>query len=256
MKICGDYHLHTFASDGRCSIFAHAKRAEELGIREIAITDHSFASTIFHMTLRKWKKQKQCIEKLDCKAKVLHGIEANLVNPQGDIDVPSQVIKECDVLIVGFHRYIGFCGEKRGGYNRKWLFENGFCSQKKRESLIETNTKAYLAAMDKFPVDVIVHLNHRALVDVRKVCEYAAQKGVYIELNEKHIDKLEDFAADMIASGVNFIVGTDAHDTKKLGKITKTEAFVEKYGVPKERIFGIDGAKPTFKNKVNRREEK
>ena len=70
MKIYGDYHTHTFASDGRCSIFAHAKKADELGLYEIAVTDHGFASTIFHMTLRKWQKQKRQIA--DLKSKVIH----------------------------------------------------------------------------------------------------------------------------------------------------------------------------------------
>ena len=115
MKFCCDYHLHTFASDGRCSILSHAKKADEIGLEQIAITDHSFSSTIFHLTKRKWQKQKKQINDLDCKAKVLHGVEANLVNTSGDIDVPDDVIKEADVLIVGFHRYIGCRGEKRGG---------------------------------------------------------------------------------------------------------------------------------------------
>lgn len=249
MKIYGDYHTHTFASDGRCPIFAHAKKADELGLGEIAVTDHGFASTIFHMTLRKWQKQKRQIANLKSKVNVLHGIEANLVNEKGDIDAPCEVIKDADVLIVGFHRYIGFCGEKRGGYDRKWLFENGFCSQKKRESLIDKNTRAYLLAMDKFPVDVIAHLNHRALVDVKTVCEKAQERGVYVELNEKHLNALERYAKDMIDSGVNFVVGTDAHDTKKLGKTSKIEDFIAKYDVPRDRVFGIDGKKPTFKDK-------
>lgn len=103
--------------------------------------------------------------------------------------------------------------------------------------------------MDKFPVDVIAHLNHRALVDVKTVCEKAQERGVCVELNEKHLDALERYAKDMIDSGVNFVVGTDAHDTKKLGKTSKIEDFIAKYDVPRDRVFGIDGKKPTFKDK-------
>ena len=254
MRVCCDYHLHTFASDGRCSVLSHAKKADEIGLEQIAITDHSFASTIFHMTSGKWQKQKAEMARLDCKAKVLHGIEANLVNERGDIDVPSEVIRDADVLTVGFHRYIGFCGEKRGGYSRKWLVENGFCKKKTRQKLIDANTRAYIDAMDKFPIDVIAHLNHRALVDVRKVCDKATEKSVYIELNEKHLDALENCIDAMIQSGVNFIIGSDAHDTKKTGKFAKTEAFIKAHGVPLERVFGIDGRVATFKNKRDWRE--
>ena len=104
MKIYGDYHTHTYASDGRATLKRQATAASLLGIREIAVTDHSFASTIFHMTRRKFEKQKEEAQSLDLPVKVLCGIEANLVNPQGDIDVPSDVIRECDVLVIGFHR--------------------------------------------------------------------------------------------------------------------------------------------------------
>ncbi len=256
MEIYGDYHTHTFASDGRCSIFARAKRADELGLEEFAVSDHSFGSTIFHMTKCKWARQKRQIASLKCKARVLHGIEANLVGEQGDCDVPSDVIRDCDLLIVGFHRFIGFCGEKRGGYSRKWLFENGFCSKSKREKLVKVNTRAYLAVMDKFPVDVIAHLNHRALVDVKAVCLKAKEKNVYIELNEKHLDQLAPYAKDLVESGVNFIVGTDAHDVKKTGKFDKTIAFLLEHNIPLERVFGINSNKPTFKDKTDWKEGK
>ena len=86
-------------------------------------------------------------------------------------------------------------------------------------------------------------------MDVERVCEEAKKQGVYIELNEKHLDALERSVATLVESGVNFIVGTDAHDTKKLGKMDKIAAFIEKYDLPRERVFGIDGRKPTFKDK-------
>lgn len=249
MKIVADYHMHTNASDGRCKVGDLVERAEAMGLLQIAITDHSFASTIFHMTREKIERQQKKIASQKSCVRVLGGIEANLTNAQGDIDVPSDVIKELDVLIVGYHRFIGTKGEKRGGYDRRWLFENGFCSKKARQKLIECNTQAYIDAMRKFPIDIIAHLNHRALVDVKRVCDEAQKQGVYIELNEKHIDTFCESAKDMIDSGVNFIIGTDAHSAKKVGKIDKIVDFIEKNNIPLERVYGIDGRLPRLKNK-------
>lgn len=249
MKIVADYHMHTSASDGRCEVGDLVKSAEARGLLQIAITDHSFASTIFHMTRRKLKRQQKEIASQKSGVRVLCGIEANLTNAQGDIDVPEDVIKELDVLIVGYHRFIGTKGEKRGGYDRRLLFANGFCSKKARQKLIELNTQAYINAMRKFPIDIVAHLNHRALVDVKKVCDEAQKQGVYIELNEKHIDTLFEGVQDMIDSGVNFIVGTDAHSAKKVGKMDKVLEFIEMNNIPLERVYGIDGKMPRFKNK-------
>lgn len=249
MKIVADYHMHTNASDGRCKVGDLVERAEAMGLLQIAITDHSFASTIFHMTRGKIERQQKEIASQKSCVNVLGGIEANLTNAQGDIDVPCDVIKELDVLIVGYHRFIGFKGEKRGGYDRGWLFANGFCSKKARQKLIERNTQAYINAMRKFPIDIIAHLNHRALVDVKRLCDEAQRQGVYIELNEKHIDTLCESAKDMIDSRVNFIIGTDAHSAKKVGKTDKIVDFIEKNNIPLERVYGIDGRLPRLKNK-------
>ena len=70
-----------------------------------------------------------------------------------------------------------------------------------------------------------------------------------MELNEKHIDALEEFADDLRDSGVNFIVGTDAHDTRKTGKIEKIIDFIQRHGIDEKRVFGINGNAPEFKDK-------
>lgn len=252
MKFCCDYHLHTKASDGRCTVLSHVESARQKGLEEIAITDHSFASTIFHMSKNKFDKQNSIVKSVK-DVVVLQGIEGNLLNTNGDIDVPEDVLERLDVLIVGFHRYIGFHTTK-GRAQRSWIFLNGFASKKRREKLVEENTKAYILAMQKYPVDVITHLNHRAPVDVKRVCEAARDSGVYIELNEKHVDTLSDCAQDMIDSGVNFIVGTDAHDYKKTGKFDRVAEFIKRCGIPEERVYGIDGRRAKFKEKGGKKE--
>ena len=249
MKICGDYHLHTTASDGRCSILAHAKRADEAGLDEIAITDHGFASTFFHVTRKKFDEQERQISALDCKVRVLHGVEANVLNKRGDIDIPRDVIRRCDVLCAGFHRYIGSKGERRGGADYTWLLKNGFGSKKTRQKLIDDNTDAFVAMLKKFPVDTVAHLNHRALVDVARVAEVAKETGAFVELNEKHIDALDEWADALVRSGVNFIVGTDAHSAKKTGKTDKIQEFVKRHGIDPDRVFGLGDNKPKFKDK-------
>ncbi len=218
---------------------------------EIAITDHSFSSVIYHMTLRKFDKQNEIIKDITS-IKVLQGIEANLISIDGDIDVPQDVFERTDLLILGFHRYVSGRNLKE---NKRWISINGFGSNAEREKLIEVNTKAYISALEKYPIDVITHLNHRALVDVKKVCEKARDYGVYIELNEKHVSALNGHAQELIDSGVNFVVGTDAHDSQKTGKFDRVKAFIEENNIPKERVYGIDGRRAEFKQKAEGKNE-
>lgn len=247
--IKGDYHTHTAASDGRSSMKDNIRRAVELGLKEIAITEHSFGTLLCHLTYPKFdfEKVSQELKNKENEIKVLVGVEGNLLNPDGDTDVPKDVIPHCDILQLGFHRFLQ---PKHLKNNLRFVLINGFASRKKRETFIETNTEAYLSAMDRYPIDILVHLNHRALVDVKRVCAKAKEKNIYIELNEKHISTLENDIDAVVESGVNFILGTDAHETAKIGRFAKTEKFIEKHNIPKDRIYGLDKT-PVFKDKSN-----
>ncbi len=245
MKINGDYHLHTRYSDGRCSSFAHAKKAKQLGLEEIAVTDHSFASFIFHMTKRKWAKLTGEIDGIDG-IRVLKGIEGNIINDSGDIDVPCDIIRDSDILLCGFHRFLGFDYVNKAP---NFIKVNGYGSLKDRERIKDINTLAIINALRRYPIDVIAHLNHRMIVDVMAVCEEARVQGVYVELNAKHLDALENSAKDMIDSGVNFIIGTDAHDTRKTGKLKRVEDFILRHDIPLDRVYGVDDNLPKFKDK-------
>ncbi len=245
MRISGDYHLHTFSSDGRATISRHLAAAKKLGLSQIAITDHSFQTLLCHLTDKKFAAQRELIADLkNCNVDILHGVEGNIVGHR--LDVPHSVIKKCDVLIAGFHRYIL---PKFAGEDMQWVRTNGFGSRAKKEKLICQNTEAYLFVMENYPVDVIAHLGHLAPVDFESVCNGAAKHGVYIELNEKHIDVLGQGINAVLKSDVKLILGSDAHSAKRTGKFNRVEAFAKECGIPVERIYGTDGRPPVFKDK-------
>ncbi len=250
MRVSGDYHLHTRFSDGRTSVFKHAKKAKEMGFLEIAITDHSFGSFVFHMTRRKWQRLKGQIAKIK-DVKVYQGIEGNIINGAGTIDVPDDIIRECDILLCGFHRFLEIDKIKSAP---NFVLTNGYGPNKwgsyeSAEDLREVNTDALKLAMRRYPIDVIAHPNHRMLVDVKRLCEVARDMGVYIELNAKHLDVLEESGKDIADSGVKLIIGTDAHDTRKTGKMDKVIDFINRHNIPLDRVYGINGNMPIFKDK-------
>ena len=210
MKVFGDYHMHTRASDGRGTVLDKARRAAELGLEEIAIADHGTGSFLCHQTERKFRAQQREIARAndECGVRVLSGIEASITGESGLIDVPASIVEKCDVLTVGFHRFLQ---PRYVAAAPKFLLVNGWGSGKARaeKELIELNTRAWLAAMERYPVDVLCHIGHRAAVDVGVIARAAAEKGIYIELNEKHIDALEGSAR--IRGGVHLGLGRAFH---------------------------------------------
>lgn len=249
MKVFGDYHMHTRASDGRGTVLDKARRAAELGLEEIAIADHGTGSFLCHQTERKFRAQQREIARAndECGVRVLSGIEASITGESGLIDVPASIVEKCDVLTVGFHRFLQ---PRYVAAAPKFLLVNGWGSGKARaeKELIELNTRAWLAAMERYPVDVLCHIGHRAAVDVGVIARVAAEKGIYIELNEKHIDALEGSAEVLAASGAEFILGSDAHSTADVGVFPSVLEFLRRHGIAEERVCGI-GKRPVFHSK-------
>lgn len=245
MRFTGDYHLHTRASDGHASVADCVRVAKDRGLDEIVISDHSFSTFIYHVTADKLLVQRKEIDSLsDSGVKVYAGIEGNIIGER--LDVPQSAVRALDVLTVGFHRFI--TPSKNMGEGR-FLMTNGFGTARAKEKLKDKNTEAYISVLRNYPVDIVAHLGHRAPVDFARVCECARETGAYIEINAKHLDTLADWIDVAVCLGVNFIVGTDAHSAKAIGGFSAVGDFISKRNIPMDRIFGIDGRKPTFKDK-------
>ena len=122
MKVFGDYHMHTRASDGRGTVLDKARRAAELGLEEIAIADHGTGSFLCHQTERKFRAQQREIARAndECGVRVLSGIEASITGESGLIDVPASIVEKCDVLTVGFHRSTAGGAVRRARRRNLW----------------------------------------------------------------------------------------------------------------------------------------
>lgn len=245
MKFLGDYHTHTVASDGHSTLAENVATAKRAGLEEIVVSDHGFKSVFANMTPENFEKQ-QAFIRGENSVKVLQGLESNIVLPNGTIDTPDEYIRRLDVLTVGFHRFL----QPKFAFS-KFIFTNGFGSRRAKAKLKDLNTRAYVLALEKYPIDIIAHLGHKAPVDPRPIFEKAVETGTYIELNAKHLDAFLPLLDDAIECGVKFIVGSDAHKAKDIGAFDDIERFVQNNGIPKERVFGVDGNMPTFKDKTN-----
>ena len=55
MLLTGDYHTHTVYSHGKGTVLENALRAKEIGLQEIAITDHGFEQLAFGLRHRRYR---------------------------------------------------------------------------------------------------------------------------------------------------------------------------------------------------------
>lgn len=239
MKITGDYHIHTVYSDSKTKIEDAFSVADRIGLTTLATCDHSFRSYFVGATREKLKSQRKEIESLNLKNQRLKGIqsiEANILNFEGEIDVPCDLFSSLDMLSLGFHRFV----TKGDGRDRKaFILKNGW-TKTNDLNLTKLNTQAFIKAMERYPVDVLCHIGHRTKVEPKPLFECAASLGVHIELNEKHIETLEPMIEEALRCGVKFILGSDAHKAQKIGVFDRVSQVVEKYKIPYDKIVGVD----------------
>lgn len=237
MRILGDYHTHTTYTHGTSTVEENVKQAENLGLKEIAITEHSYKG-FNHIRKGDLEKIKSDIDSIKGKynVKILLGIEANLMSRNGDIDISDEELEKLDVVILGYH--------KASKYSiKEWLkfgLPNMF-RRKPTKKQIETNTNAYLKAMEKHRVSILAHLGYAGCaVDCVKLAKECVKRNIYIELNGKRINFTREDIEAMVATGVKFIINSDAHGVTAVGKNHRAFNLIEKYKIPHTQIVNLD----------------
>lgn len=245
MKLFGDYHTHTTASDGHCSIEENVVSAVNKGIKQIAITDHSFSHMSHGLSKKEYEEQSKEINQLKNKysnIEILHGVESNLMSLEGDIDVKPSERSNFDIVNVGYHLTYKPLSFKN--FFNFWLPSILGIRTKKR---IQKNTMAYINAMNKNDIDILVHLNYGIKVDVVEIAKVAKEKEVYIELNAKHLGFKDDEILNMVKTGVKFVINSDAHKSQNIAKNNRAFALIERLNLPTNQIVNLNDV-PKFKN--------
>lgn len=102
MKILIDVHTHTISSGHAYStINENMQAASEKGLTALAITDHSpgmpGSTHLFHFANLK------VIPSELHGVKLLRGVEANIINYEGEIDMPEGILSSLDMVIASLH---------------------------------------------------------------------------------------------------------------------------------------------------------
>lgn len=249
MNLTGDYHTHTIYSHGKGTVLENAERAKEIGLQEIAITDHGFEQMAFGL---KHKKMPRLVS--DCRkaaeitgVNVYVGIESNLCDEDGRTDLKEEDYKDFDIYLMGIHRFVKFSHIK-DFWNM--LVRNSVYTTLRLQapkSLIRYNTKAYINSIKKYPIDAITHLNFLSFCDVAEVAKAARDYGTYIELNSKKVHLTDDELDRVNQTGVRFIVNSDAHSLDRIGDTLLVDKLLQRVNISAERIDNIDGRLPQFR---------
>ena len=243
MILLGDYHTHTKYSrhnHGKGTILENASVALNKGLKQIAITDHGFNHKLFGVRRKDIPSVKDDI--LNAKevtgVDILLGVEANLISCDGKVDVFEQDYEFLDILLMGHHKIVKMDSIKD---KINLGFANMFGSPyRASQERINRNTTAFLKALDKYPIDVITHLNYGCPTDTLAVARMAKEKGTLIELNGKRINFTDEEIEIMASEGVKFIVNSDAHKPSDVGECNNAINTIFRLGLPLNLIVNVN----------------
>ncbi len=251
MILYGDYHTHTKYSrhnHGKGSVLENASVALNKGLKQIAISDHGFNHKLYGVRRREIPQVKDDI--LNARevtgVDILLGVEANLISQKGDIDIKESDFEFLDLLLMGHHRMV-----KTESYDDqlKLICANMLGSPyRPSKERLNRNTTAFLRAIDKYPIDIITHLNYGCPTDTIAVARLAKEKGIFIELNGKRINFTDQELLIMAEGGVKFIVNSDAHSPDRVGECNNALNLIFRLGLPLSQIVNIDKL-PKFSTK-------
>ena len=250
MVLTADYHTHTPYSHGKNTVAENVERAAQLGLKEIAITDHGFTHLAFGI---KRKEEPQFMA--ECRAaeerfgiRVLRGIEGNVGGVYGACDLTEADYENFDVYLCGFHMATKYTHAGDWFVN---FFGNVLNHRLKvpcTDLLFRRNTRAYIETIKNHPIDILTHLNFQCACDTLEVAKCATDYGTYIELNSKKRHLSDEQLMEIVyKTDARFVIDSDAHSVDRIGDMALVKEQLERLNFPLDRIDNIDGRLPTFR---------
>ncbi|WP_418792606.1 phosphatase [Phosphitispora sp. TUW77] len=221
LELKADLHIHSVASGHAYSTIGEiAAAAKERGLQMVAITDHGPAMPgaphHYHFgNLRVLPAEIGGVM-------VLKGVEANIINDKGDLDLDKYYLERLDIVLAGFHT---------GCF---------------KSSDMEDCTRAMLNLMENPIVDIIVHPgNPEFPLNYEAVVSKAAEKGIPLEINNSSFcgsrrgsyDNCSSIARMIAAYGGPVVIGSDAHFAADVGMFDLAVETVIAAGISEEQVL-------------------
>lgn len=222
-QLVADLHCHTIASvHAYSTLHENIMAAKKKGIKTLAVTDHgtgcpdspplSFFENLLSLPER--------VEGL----RLLRGVEANIMDHEGNLDMPGKLLEKLDIVIASYHT-----------------------SCVKPGSVYE-HTRSYLKLADNPDVDIIGHAGTAEFVfDYKKVVPVLGESGKVFEINahtflcrKKSIENCKIIAQLCKKHRFPVIINSDAHSEFEVASCLLALKMLEEINFPEELIINME----------------
>lgn len=225
MNIVAELHSHTCASgDAFNTLTEMCTQASKIGLQALAVTNHTgtLVDTITSVQFRSFRKLPRKIEGIY----LISGLEANITDFEGNVDVDIQTLECVDFRIASKHEPEAVTFPSRWG-------------------TAEENTDMYLGLIQNPHIDCIGHCGNYVVPFCHDpVVKASAMAGKIIELNVSYILRSRESAREYFnimklckQYGNRIAVTTDSHCIYSLGNVQCGLDMLKELGFPEELVI-------------------
>ena len=227
MFLEADLHTHTIASGHAFSTIKEMLEYSIIrGLKMIAITDHGLnmpggPHEYYFSKLLELPSNFNGVE-------ILKGVEANIIDTNGTLDMPLQILENLDLVLAGFHPGTGY-----------------------QAYSVEQNTRALIAALQNPYVHIITHPgNPEYPIDLEKVVHAAKMTGKALEINNSSFSlsrpdsasRCNQLARLAAKTGTLISINSDAHNCFMVGKFDAALEVAVKAGIKPDQVLNTSAA--------------
>jgi len=219
-----DPHTHSIASGhgSYATITDLAKKASRMGLKAIGITDHGPATLC--SSRASYFRNLAYATKKRCGVDILYGVELNILDKEGTVDLDDEILKTLDYAIISMH------------------------APTYKSGSIEENTFAYVNAMKHPHVKIVGHPEDTKFpVDFEALIVAARHFGVAIEINNSSLSP-EGYRGDVRESirlilelckkhECPVVLSSDTHGDKHVGDFTYALQMIQECDFPESLIW-------------------
>lgn len=225
MQFYADFHTHTLACGHAYStVQENVKAAAERGLQYIALTEHG--PTVPGGPHPYYFGNMKVIPPEMYGVKILRGVELNIQDILGTVDLPAETIHEMNIVLAGLHPATGYEGKT-----------------------MEEHTEAMINAICNPLIDIIVHPdNENYPIDIEAVVRAAKDNDVFLEINnssfannrpgrQNSYERLKKIAEEAKRQELVLVLGSDAHFSTDVGNFALAMRLIEDVQIPPELIL-------------------
>lgn len=224
MKYLSDLHTHSIVSGhAYTTLLENIEFCSKNGIKVLGTSEHgpTMPGAPHYWYFGNLKVVPRVINGVT----ILRGCEANILDVEGNLDMPEDGMKHLDYMIASFHEPVFAPGKSKA-----------------------ENTAAILNVMDKYEkVEILGHLgNPNYELDYDAIVKKAKEKNIMIEINNSSLLGSSRVGSDVNCKkvaelckeyGTKVILSSDAHINTCIGVFNKGIELFEEINMPEELIM-------------------